>query len=168
MFGADLVLGFLGKLGVKGATILICVAAAGYFWWMWDIEKKKVIELHTSIGKMEVINATTLATVDELTADNLHKDELHAEDVKNINDELGDRDERIIELQKRNKFLFEKAVKKPFETGDVINANYGEWMCKLYSGKDCASATNGGENLVPPASVGDAEADRDTDDNSHN
>lgn len=158
--------GLLGKLGIQGSFMIAAIAGAGYMWWMWDLEKTTVIELRTSIGKMEVINVTNQATINQLEEDNAHKDELHANDVENIQSELGERDERISELQKQNKFLFERAIKKPLETGDAINARYHEWMCKLHYREDCPGSTNSGEDTISSSSVDNAEADIDTDDNS--
>lgn len=149
----------LAKLGIRGALMLGAAALCGYLWWMWDIEKRTVIELRTSLGKMEVINASAQGTIKELLADNAKKDQLHADDVENIKDELDERDDKITNLHRQNKFLFDRAVKKPFETGDAINARYRQWMCRLYYRKDCPSLADSGEDAVPPSSPEYAETD---------
>ena len=158
----------LAKLGIRGALMLGAAALCGYLWWMWDIEKRTVIELRTSLGKMEVINVSSQATIKELQANNARKDKLHADDVDNIKDELGERDDRIAELRKQNKFLFDRAVKKPLETGDAINARHHQWMCRLYYREDCPSTADSGEDTVSPTSPDNAEADNNSNDNSDN
>lgn len=156
------------KLGVRGALMLGMVGLCGYFWWMWDIEKRTVIELRTSLGKMEIINVSSRATIKELQANNLKKDQLHKDDAENIKDELGERDDRIAELQTQNKFLFDRAVKKPFEAGDAINTRYREWMCRLYYREDCPGSTDSREDAVSSTSSKDADPVGNPDDNSYN
>jgi len=160
--------GLIAKLGIKGALMLGAAALCGYLWWMWDIEKRVVIELRTSLGKMEVINVSSQATIKELQADNLKKDILHENDVKNITNELGARDDRIAELQKQNRFLFERAVKKPFEVGESINIRYREWMCRLYYREDCPSTADSGKDLIPSAGANNAKASENPDNHSNN